>query len=96
MPKAKASGGAPKGPTDLNFWKNNCDDPDFAFEQYVQLYHFCFKHASSPTPYSGSSSFFHRQCIQECRERLITRHITDVSEGASQGKVDDILELGLR
>ncbi|PPQ82744.1 hypothetical protein CVT25_009298 [Psilocybe cyanescens] len=81
-----------------DFWKNNCaDDPEFAFEQYVQMYHSCFMPATSPGPYGlRSSSYFHREGIRECRERLLTRQNTEISAGASQEKVDDLLELGLR
>jgi len=81
-----------------DFWKTNCtDDPEFAYEQYVSLYHSCFKPATSPAPYGrASSSYFHREGIKECRERLLTMKNSMIAEGASQDRADDILELGLR
>lgn len=93
-----AESSQPPKPVLTDFWRNNCsEDPEFAFEQYVQMYHSCFKPATSPRPYgNGSSSYFHREGIKECRERLLTRPNKDVSAGAAREDADDLLELGLR
>jgi hypothetical protein len=82
----------------LNFWQKSCDsDPEFAFEQYVAMYHNCFKPATSPAPYGeGVSAYFHRECVRECRERLAKLTMKDVRTGAAKKRVDDLLEMGLR
>ncbi|KAF4611504.1 hypothetical protein D9613_003871 [Agrocybe pediades] len=81
-----------------DFWKKNCtNDPQFAYEQYVSLYHSCFKPATSPAPYGrSSSSYYHRVGIMECRKRLLTLTNASIAAGASKDRADDILELGLR
>lgn len=81
-----------------NFWQKSCDDdPKFAFEQYVSMYHNCFKPATSPSPYGdGVSTYSHHECIRECHERLGKRTMNEVRAGAAKKRVDDMLEMGLR
>ncbi|KAJ3509454.1 hypothetical protein NLJ89_g5210 [Agrocybe chaxingu] len=87
-----------KYPVPENFMKNHFEeDSKFAFEKYVSLYHACFKPATAPGPYERkSSSYFHKQGVNECKERL-ERWTTDtVRAGAENGRSDDMLEYGLR
>ena len=78
--------------------KKNCEqDPKFAFEQYVSVYHACFKPATSPGPYGrGSSSYFHKKGIKECYERLKKRDTESLRAAALKGKGDDTIEYCLR
>jgi len=82
----------------VNLRQKSCDDdPEFAFEQYVSMYHNCFKPATSPSPYGeGVSAYFHRECVRECRERLAKLTMKEVRAGATKRRVDDMLEMGLR
>ncbi|CAA7262180.1 unnamed protein product [Cyclocybe aegerita] len=69
--------------------KKSCeDDTKFAFDQYVSIYHACFKPAAS------SSS--RRHYTKECTERLDRWTTARLRAGASNERPDDMLEYGLR
>ncbi|CAA7262177.1 unnamed protein product [Cyclocybe aegerita] len=81
-----------------DFMKKCCEeDPKFAFEQDASLYHACFKSATAPGPYGRkASSYFHKQGIKECNERLERWTTEKVRAGTAKERADDTLEYGLR
>ncbi|CAA7262182.1 unnamed protein product [Cyclocybe aegerita] len=87
-----------KYPVSKDFMKKRFEeDRKFAFENYVSLYHVCFKPATAPGPYGRkSSSFFHKQGVNECKERLERWTTETVRAGAEKELPDDMLEYGLR